>query len=260
MGNVFSSKKKRAPHGGAEEEGDPVPPMVTLMPHHTKEEGHSQRYTQVTDSNSDFTPMYPRIVLFGDSITQFGFSVDRGGFVAHLADWFIRRADFINRGFSGYTTRNCLPLLPQIHNWADQKGLPALVVIFLGVNDACSDPAQAQFVPVEDYKRNLKQMVTFLEDKGIKRDGIVLVSPTPNNDKIKGRSTKAAKEYADACKSVAESLSGVHHVDLFNLFVKATPNYGEELFVDGLHFNPKGNMIFANALKPLVDSALQKKK
>ena len=44
----------------------------------------------------------PQIVLFGDSITQRGFAA--GGWGARLADHYVRKADIINRGFSGYNS------------------------------------------------------------------------------------------------------------------------------------------------------------
>jgi len=50
----------------------------------------------------------PKIVLFGDSITQMSF-ID-GGFGSKLANYYQRKADVINLGFSGYTTRSTLAM------------------------------------------------------------------------------------------------------------------------------------------------------
>ncbi len=45
----------------------------------------------------------PAIVLFGDSITQQGFGLNgHVGWASLLANDYIRRADVLNRGFSGY--------------------------------------------------------------------------------------------------------------------------------------------------------------
>jgi lysophospholipase L1-like esterase len=41
----------------------------------------------------------PQVVLLGDSITQNSF--DSGGWGAQLAHWYVRKADVVNRGFSG---------------------------------------------------------------------------------------------------------------------------------------------------------------
>jgi len=43
-----------------------------------------------------------RIILFGDSITQFSFDPDMGGWGIHIANRYQRRADVLNRGFSGW--------------------------------------------------------------------------------------------------------------------------------------------------------------
>eukprot|EP01042_Synura_sphagnicola_P005138 gene5138-6547_t len=46
-----------------------------------------------------------KVVAFGDSITQHGFNTDNHGWVAKLADWWTRRVDVLNRGYSGYNSR-----------------------------------------------------------------------------------------------------------------------------------------------------------
>ena len=73
----------------------------------------------------------PEIMLFGDSITQFSFAP--GGWGATIADVYQRTADVRLRGYSGYNTRWCLPLL---HKLFPQKGgiSPSLVTVMLGAN------------------------------------------------------------------------------------------------------------------------------
>ena len=53
-----------------------------------------------------------RFVLFGDSITQQGFSV--GGWGGRLQDRYARFADVENRGFSGYNSEWARLLLPSL--------------------------------------------------------------------------------------------------------------------------------------------------
>ena len=82
-------------------------------------------------SASRFVVSRPSIVLFGDSITQNSFAED--GFGARLAHRYSRRADVLNRGMSGYTTRfarHASPHLPL------EKSETLLTVIFFGANDA----------------------------------------------------------------------------------------------------------------------------
>ena len=49
----------------------------------------------------------PSILLFGDSITEYGFGIEevRFGWASLLSSLYSRRADVLNRGFSGYNTK-----------------------------------------------------------------------------------------------------------------------------------------------------------
>ncbi|RYY81709.1 hypothetical protein EON63_14870 [archaeon] len=42
-----------------------------------------------------------KVVLFGDSITQHGYNTEISGWVAMFSHYWSRRADVVNRGFSG---------------------------------------------------------------------------------------------------------------------------------------------------------------
>lgn len=78
--------------------------------------------------------MRPTFVCFGDSITQRGFAP---GWTGMLADAYQRKADVVNRGYSGYNTRWALQLLPRVFPEPLPGGEPpALVTLFFGANDA----------------------------------------------------------------------------------------------------------------------------
>lgn len=53
-----------------------------------------------------------RLILFGDSLTQYSFQV--GGWGSRLADELQRKVDVLNRGFSGYNTDNAVKFMKQI--------------------------------------------------------------------------------------------------------------------------------------------------
>lgn len=57
-----------------------------------------------SSTSSSNMSKWPKVLLIGDSLTQFGFSAE-GGWAAMLANALQRRCDVVNRGFSGYTTR-----------------------------------------------------------------------------------------------------------------------------------------------------------
>ena len=63
----------------------------------------------MTTTTTKISQRRPRIVLFGDSLTEFSFGGDfggttRSGWGSLLAQAFVRKADVYNRGYSGYTT------------------------------------------------------------------------------------------------------------------------------------------------------------
>lgn len=95
----------------------------------------------------------PIILAFGDSITQRG----HNGWVGLLADIYTRRADIINRGFSGYNSKWARDIFQDVVIRCN----PDLVIIFFGANDAVI-PEVAQHVPVDEYERNLDWMVQAL--------------------------------------------------------------------------------------------------
>jgi len=82
-----------------------------------------------------------KILLFGDSITQQSFSANDCGWGACISDRYQRRADVLNRGFSGYNSGWFLKFAATDEGKADlfeHEGV-RLVTIFFGANDA-SDP------------------------------------------------------------------------------------------------------------------------
>ncbi|KIZ01037.1 hypothetical protein MNEG_6922 [Monoraphidium neglectum] len=76
------------------------------------------------------------ILLFGDSLTELGTS-PASGWSNALADRYKRRADVINRGFGGYTSKQGLEILPEILETID-LGRTLLAVVWFGTNDAAT--------------------------------------------------------------------------------------------------------------------------
>ena len=81
--------------------------------------------------------MRPAIVLFGDSITQQGFGWDGGtGWVSLLSSAYSRRADVLNRGYSGYTSRHAVDLLPRVFPAVADESNCLFATVFFGANDS----------------------------------------------------------------------------------------------------------------------------
>eukprot|EP00435_Cladocopium_sp_Y103_P064182 s384_g25.t2 len=165
-----------------------------------------------------------RIVLFGDSLTQQSFTPQ--GWGAAIADAYQRRADVLNRGYSGYTSRWCLEMLRHgggIMADAGPDDTTRLVTIFLGANDASiEDQNPGQHVPLEEYKSNLREIVVITRERA-PHAKILLIAPPPvchaqrlqyQKERFKEEATgrlertnENAGLYADAVEHVAADMS-----------------------------------------------------
>ncbi|VDK74609.1 unnamed protein product [Dibothriocephalus latus] len=168
-----------------------------------------------------------------------------------------RRADFINRGFSGYTTKLCLPLLKQLFVKPEDLKNCALFTIWLGANDAS---LAEQKVGLPEYRSNLSKMITYLSsDLGLPVERIVLINPPPvdetkeDPDKPKIRTLENTRLYAEACIEVAKA-NGVECVDMFNALLSQKD--WQTYLIDGLHFCRRGSAFVAERLTPVVESRL----
>ncbi|KAM7543196.1 hypothetical protein Aperf_G00000006871 [Anoplocephala perfoliata] len=203
---------------------------------------------------------YLKCIFFGDSITKRGYDIE-GCYLSVLASRFQRRGDVVGRGFSGYNTRLCLPLLKQLFPSADSLQNTAAFFIFLGANDASLG---SQKVELPEYKSNLCQMISYLCSLKLDKPQIFLITPPPVDEK-KGeplcialhtpftRTFENTKKYADACLEVAKT-EGVMGVDLFEAM--AAQERWKDFLIDGLHFSASGGRFCAEILGNLLENIL----
>ncbi|KAL6105593.1 iah1 [Pungitius sinensis] len=209
------------------------------------------------------TVMWPKVILFGDSITQFSFQTN--GWGAEIAHKLARKCDVVNRGLSGYNSRWAKLLLPRlidITNSADNN--IAAVTVFFGANDcALRDKNPQQHVPLEEYSENLKVISRLLSSAGVPADRVIFITPPPLHEPawekeciLKGyplnRLNSAAGQYAEACVQVAGQC-GAAALDLWTLMQKDGQDYTVYLS-DGLHLSQKGNQFVALHLWGLLES------
>lgn len=209
-----------------------------------------------------------RIVLFGDSLTQQSFTPQ--GWGAAIADAYQRRADVLNRGYSGYTSRWCLEMLRHgggIMADAGPDDTTRLVTIFLGANDASiEDQNPGQHVPLEEYKSNLREIVVITRERA-PHAKILLIAPPPvchaqrlqyQKERFKEEATgrlertnENAGLYADAVEHVAADMS----LPCLNLWkVLQEESNWPEFLSDGLHFSPAGNtLVGAKILQKIAE-------
>ena len=199
----------------------------------------------------------PSIVLFGDSITEqaFGFKGPdfppiEFGWASLLAADYSRRADVLSRGFSGYTTRHAVNMLPRIFPGPPQE--PCLFcTVFFGANDAAL-PGELQHVPVEEYGQNLVKIVNHIRTAFESTSfPILLITPPPFDAEAwmshkgfdtPGRDNQVAKTYGDKVKQVAVGLEMCSVVDTWTLMEGSSDNISKYLS-DGLHLNEAGNRL-----------------
>ncbi|KAJ7342071.1 hypothetical protein JRQ81_008646 [Phrynocephalus forsythii] len=203
----------------------------------------------------------PRIVLFGDSITEFSF--EECGWGATIAHRLARKCDVLNRGLSGYNTRWGKIVLPRLINKDSDAKKTVAVTIFFGANDsALKEVNPKQHVPLDEYVENLRAMIQYLRSVDITEDKVILVTPPPLHEAswekecmAKGeklnRLNSTTGEYAKACVKVAEEC-GTSVIDLWTLMQKNNQGFCCYLS-DGLHLSAEGNRFLANQLWSLLE-------
>jgi len=209
----------------------------------------------------------PKILLIGDSLTQGG-SHSTNGWAIELQRRYLRRADVLNRGLSGWTSRWALRYIDsmlstelgteseQTHNQGKGRTKCLFATLWYGANDA-NLPGSGRpryHVPIPEYIDNMRTM----SRKVLKyTDILFLMSPPPvcernrekfsremHNSYSRDLTEENTKLYVDALLAVAEELRAetegekvVVPVDVCSLFL---PRKSEVLF-DGLHFNEIGD-------------------
>ena len=198
------------------------------------------------------------IMFFGDSITQHGFQTENGGWLIILNSWWTRRADILNRGFSGYCSRWARYVVDDVVI----SEHPNLLFVFFGANDAI-DQSQPQHVPLEEFQSNLEEIIRKVHSEFGKSFPIALITPPPiwepvleERNKSKGktpsldRTNVRTRRYVEVVKRLGKSFD-IPVLDLWD----ACDGISEDralYLIDGLHLNAAGNQKLAEAAKALI--------
>lgn len=219
------------------------PDEVRFMQQRLADWPELQRYR---DSNAQLptaVPGQPRVVFFGDSITE--------GWGREGSAGFFPGKGWLNRGISGQTTAQMLVRFPQ-----DVLALkPQVVVILAGTNDIAGNTGPSTQAMIED---NLHAMVDLARAHGI---AVVLASVLPVSDypwlpgtapapKVRALNT-ALKRYADAQQLV--------YLDYYTPMANAAGGLDPQLADDGVHPTAKGYAVMAPLAEAAVTRALQQK-
>ena len=219
---------------------------------------------RVTTLPDKYKMEWPKITLFGDSITRRSLDPDNGCWAGHIAYRVGSFFDVDTRGFEGYNTKWAYEMMPRLFpkSYLDKV---SLFVIFFGHNDSW-DEKVPMHVPVTDFEANLRKIIKYLEDQGLARHQVILITPTwyyhPDCEKmchdqgfpVIGKTAEDAKKYADAVSRVGAELE-VNVVDFFTTSFKKEPL--QEMFCDGVHLSRLGAKMLADQLMPVIEKKIE---
>lgn len=198
----------------------------------------------------------PKIVFFGDSITQLG--VKPRGYVT-LVQNHLRKAgsdvEIVGAGVSGNK-------VPDLLRRVDRDVLalkPILVIIYIGINDVWHFSMKGlSGTPKDEFRNGLIELTKRIRETGAQ---VVLCTPSVIGEKKKGDNPMDAMldEYSDITRSVAEE----HQValcDLRQVFLRYEGTYNTEnvdrglLTYDGVHLSDDGNRFVADEFIKLLET------
>jgi acyl-CoA thioesterase I len=179
----------------------------------------------------------PRIVFLGDSLTA-GYGLDKEDAVPALIQKRLQDAGYpyevVNAGVSGDTSAGGLSRL----DWS-LAGDVKILVVELGGNDGLRG------LPVAELKRNLTEIITRAQAKGIK---VVLTGmEAPPN---------FGPAYTTEFRDVYRELSRAHDVTFVPFYLEGVAGIPSLNIADGIHPNAEGSRIVEktiwSALEPLL--------
>jgi lysophospholipase L1-like esterase len=198
--------------------------------------------------------------------------VASNGWAAQLTEYYIRRCDVINRGFSGYTSCYAQLIAPYALGEED-LARAYLVTIWFGANDAIlSSSGDPRHVPPTEYKNNLEHIIIDIQERAQRACNphlrMILITPPPVDEmrrmaflsSEKGtivasdRSNQAIQSYVDVCRHLSEQY-GISYLDLYDA-MKTSVDYSVYLKEDGLHLSSQGNQFVFDRLRELIEQEL----
>lgn len=206
--------------------------------------GRLSRYAAANAVLSPPSPGKPRVVFFGDSITDNWSKAGFGGFFPGKP--------YVNRGIGGQTTSQML-----VRFRADVVAIhPRAVVILAGTNDVAGNSGP---ISVEAIEENVATMAEVAKLHGIR---VVLASILPVSDDKKDRSGRPLNRTHDRPTQTLRALNqwmadyarknGHIYLDYFAALADTAGTLKPELNDDGLHPNSAGYAVMA----PLAEAAI----
>jgi lysophospholipase L1-like esterase len=213
--------------------------------------GGFYRYAAANEALAAAKPGEPRVVFFGDSITDNWSKEGYGGFFPGKP--------YVNRGIGGQTTAQML-----VRFRADVIDLrPAAVVILAGTNDIAGNAGP---VTPEQIQENLASMAELARVHGV---AVVLASLLPVSDDKKDASGQPVTRTVDRPTASIRALdrwlseyaakNGHVSLDYFSAMADIKGLFRPELNDDGLHPNARGYAVMAPLAEAAIAEALKKR-
>lgn len=189
-----------------------------------------------------------KIVCLGDSLT-YGFGARRSKVWTKIAQDKLG-IEIINEGICGDTTNG---MMGRFHSAVYEKG-PEAVLIMGGVND---------FIVGADLgsvKSNIMSMAHQSIAKYI--DPIIGIPTKIDAESVRidwaefsdfNRVAKELEEYQEWIKKFCKTFN-IKYIDFYTEFEKEAGTEAREFYVDGLHFNDRGNEILAEVFIKSINS------
>jgi len=183
-----------------------------------------------------------------------------------ISDKYYRKADIVNRGYSGYTTEWIKPVFESILNeeFCVIKNQVKMVTILFGSNDSAL-PHCDHHVPLNAFAFNLKYMIESVR-VALPDAAILLVTPPPINEKdfivtVKEkygvdeltRTNESIKKYSEMISNLGQQLK----IPVLNLW-RVFDSEKNHLFTDGIHLSEQGNALLAEQWLDAVDAQFPK--
>lgn len=195
-----------------------------------------------------------KVIFLGDSITQGGNGPK--GYVGLIRTAFAEKhkglgVEVVNAGISG----NKVPDLQRRLKKDVLDKNPALVVIYIGINDVWHgerDPKRG--TSKEDFEAGLRDVIGQITAGGGR---VVVCTPTVIGEKAENSLDKKLDEYSDVSRKVAADLK-LPLVDLrtaFTEYLKANNKEDKEKGVltgDRVHLNAAGNKLVADTILKVI--------
>lgn len=206
---------------------------------------------------------YKKLVLFGDSITEFAYdpyattsgNPDQVQFLfgAYVTSKYNRRLDVVERGYAGFSTEQARKVYPVALLHLEDV---VLGTIFFGTNDAIDSGSQA--VDLDTFLENMEYMIDLALEKNIK---LVVFGPTLHNPELwkkfypeeaeagRFRSSERNKVYLEALKDLC-ARKQVAFGDLYSAF--SQHDDPDLLLADGTHFSGEGYQVMAQVFDEAI--------